>query len=174
MLPKSNPATGPAVSGDSDPIDKVPWTRPNNKAQLLNFLVEHQAEAGDGAGNFTPKSFHAAATVGGALETGGARFPSTRWNEEQMNRDFDGEYKDDHKEMEGNCGAIGDHNDDGDGGDGDGGDDDSDDTGKHVAAQAAPIYRKKPRLSAGQQALRDIVSSAVEFDEIFAHFNARS
>ncbi|KAJ7429534.1 hypothetical protein B0H11DRAFT_2300488 [Mycena galericulata] len=169
----SNPATGPAVSGGSDPIDKVswtPWTCPDNSS-----LVEHQAEAGD-SGNFKPKSFRAAATVGGALETGGARSPSPLWNEAQMNRGFGGENKDDDKEMEGNGGAVGDHNGDNDG------DNDNNNTssplasiktGKRVAAQAAPIYRKKPRLSTGQQALRDITSSAAEINEIFAGFNAR-
>ncbi|KAJ7436505.1 hypothetical protein B0H11DRAFT_2207097 [Mycena galericulata] len=184
MLPKSNPATGTA--GGSNPIDKVSWTRPDNKAQLVTFHVEHQAEAGDGVGNFKPKSFCAAATVGGALESGGARSPSPRWNKEQMNRDFGGDPdKDDDKEMEGNGGAVGDHNDGGgDGGDDGKGNDNSDDlTGNNfisackcqcVATQAAPIYRKRPRLSAGQQALRDIASSAAEFNKIFGALNARS
>ncbi|KAJ6591443.1 hypothetical protein B0H10DRAFT_1767156, partial [Mycena sp. CBHHK59/15] len=37
------------------------WTRPDIK-RLLDFLVKHQAEAGDG-GNFKPKTFRAAAVA---------------------------------------------------------------------------------------------------------------
>lgn len=52
---------------------------------------------------------------GGAPETGGARSPSPGWDE-QMNRDFGGEDKDDDGETEGNGGAVGGHDND-DGGD---------------------------------------------------------
>ncbi|KAJ6614725.1 hypothetical protein B0H10DRAFT_1724848, partial [Mycena sp. CBHHK59/15] len=48
---------------------KVSWTHPDNKA-LLTFLVEHQAEAGDG-GNFKLKTFRAAAAVVNLIRTKG-------------------------------------------------------------------------------------------------------
>ncbi|KAJ7480540.1 hypothetical protein B0H11DRAFT_1915941 [Mycena galericulata] len=108
----------------------------------------------------------------GAPETGGARSSSPGWDEEQMNRDFGGEDKDDDDEMEGNRGGAGgpDYDDDGDGDGETSSPLASGKTGKRVAAQAASIYRKKPRLSAGGQALTDIASSAAEFNEIFAGF----
>ncbi|KAJ7453431.1 hypothetical protein FB451DRAFT_1408835 [Mycena latifolia] len=41
---------------------------------------------------------------------------------------------------------------------------------KRTAAQSAPVYRKKPRLSAGAQAITDIAASTGEFNEIMSSF----
>ncbi|KAJ6546381.1 hypothetical protein B0H10DRAFT_2447572 [Mycena sp. CBHHK59/15] len=118
-----------------------------------------------------------------------ARSLSPDWDEDQLAHNFGGGDNSDAGDADrvtgdtgGAAGDTGDMDDDAGGGAPDAGDADDDENpdssspapsvrnGKRTAAQPAPMYRKKPKLSGGARALEMLATSAVDFNDMFANF----